>query len=263
MGILIYPQAIAWSTMVVAISALTGCVDKEKTEIPVAAVELPKAEAKKYTAADWKRNFTSTFKESEKKVDGDGMTSYYACFDQESESKKCAEKYSSYRDGFKKVDYMTPVTTSFHGLGEINSLVNMYIAAIECRDAKAVLQPSFNGDNGWLFMKKVAFMADGEVVFEKSADPSEVKRDNESRWVHEKWTFALSKDDEKSLMKFSESESRIIRLTGDKGYVTIKKSELDAFTKDIRQLIKNTNQINDAMKTDGGPNCTETPIQPT
>ncbi len=258
-----YAKAAGLSAVVISISTLVGCMDKEKKAVPVVATEPAKVEVKAYTATDWKRDFTSAFKESEKNIDKNGITKYYACFDQNSESKNCVEYYSSRRDGFKKVDYMTPIITAAFKAGDIGTMVNMYIAAIECRDAKAVLQPNFNGDNGWLFMDKIAFMAEGEVVFEKSTDPNEVDRDNEGRRVHEKWTFALEKDDESRLLKFAEANSRIIRITGKKGYATIEEAELEVFTKDIKHLIKNKNQINDSLKSGGGPNCTEIPGQQT
>ncbi|GAO73350.1 hypothetical protein [Comamonas sp. E6] len=236
-------------------ASVAGCSKSENKEPVNFPATPPVEEVKKITSEEWRKAFLSTFKESDRKTDDSGITEYYACFDSSAETSRCPDNYSSRRDGFKKVDYLTPLTTSFLGIADLKTMVSMYAAAVECDAVHAVLKPSFNGRNGWLFLNKVSFMADGEVVFEKSADFNDVKRDNKNRWVHEHWTFIVDTEDQQRLLKFANAQNKIIRLTGDKGYVTIEKQELNAFTKDIKSLVENTKKMNDAIAAAGGPAC--------
>ena len=101
-----------------AAAFIVGCSKNENKEPVKVQPTPPIPEVKKITSEEWRNAFLSTFKESRKKTDDSGITEYYACFDDAHDPKKCLDNYSSYRDGFKKVDYLTPLTTSFLGIAD-------------------------------------------------------------------------------------------------------------------------------------------------
>ncbi|QIL72291.1 hypothetical protein G7048_19190 [Diaphorobacter sp. HDW4B] len=214
-----------------------------------------------YTPEDWKRDFASTFEVSESKTDSSGITSYRACFDLE--GKKCSTLMSGMKDGFRKVDHLTPPLTAFHEYtvkypkkGAAASFVDLRVVAPQCREAATILNPVLHA-NTWLFMDKVAFMADGDVVYERTAEPQAVKRDTDDGRIWEKWTFKLETADYAKLEKFAAAQSKIIRLSGDKGYTTMSKESVDVFARDVIATIKATQTINDALTKGGGPSCAD------
>lgn len=254
-------RKIVFGAILVAVNFLPGCDKKDSpssSAIDAAQGKKPTLEATppkpKYTENDWKRDFSSVFEERGAKINEDGVKSYAACFDP-GEGKKCGIGFSGRGDGFRKVEYLTPIMTSLSGIGDVITIIDMHIAARACNPAVALISPSFNSTNGWIFMNKIAFMADGEVVYEKSIEGSDVRRDNEGRWVHERASIKLEEDDFSRLQKFSQAKTKIIRITGEKGYHTVGKNEVNTFASEINGLVSAMNRINDALKKGGGAAC--------
>lgn len=244
--------------------SIAGC--KPSTEANnTAAIEAPKAEqppAKPpYTEADWKRDFSSSFVTFKSETNGDGVTTYSACFEPNGE--KCALVLSGMKDGFRKVDHLTPAATAWHGWlmkypkgGVTASFVDLRAVAVHCDEVVVVLNPVLHAKN-WLFMNKIAFMADGDVVYEQSAaDLQSVQRDTDDGKIWEKWSFRLEPEHYASLEKFAAAESKVIRLSGNKGYITMQADSVKVFTEDFPTVMKAVRVLNESLTKGGGPTCT-------
>lgn len=250
--------------IIAAAIALVGCNSDvaQKTENEQVKESTPEVVQKKvYEEEDWKRDFQSAFEASEKKTDSDGITSYRACF--EFKEGKCVYSYSGMKDGFRKVDHMTPPGTAFHEFdvkydsrSRGRAFVDMRVVAPMCKEALVVLNPTLYAKE-WLFMNAIAFMADGDVVYEFEApDANSIKRDVDGNRIIENWTFVLGNSEYDRLRKFASAESKIIRITGQKGYMTLPKETVDVFAKDIVSVINAADTINEKLKAGGGPECT-------
>lgn len=250
--------------IIAAAIALVGCNSDvaQKTEneqVQESASEVVQKNV--YIEEDWKRDFQSAFELSNRKTDEDGISKYHACFDRQGE--KCPVFFSGVRDGFRKVDHLTPLETSLiefdvkYGLNNRGpAFVDMRVVAPTCKEAWVVLNPTLYAKE-WLFMNTIALMADGDVVYEFEApDVNSIKRDVDGNRIVENWTFLLKANEYDRLRKFSRAESKIIRITGQKGYMTLPKETVDVFAKDIVSVINAADTINEKLKAGGGPECT-------
>lgn len=149
------------------------------------------------------------------------------------------------KDGFRKVDHLTPPMTAFQEMTvkytakSGAAIIDMRLVAQQCMEAVAVLNPTLHAKS-WLFMNKVAFMADGNVVYEQDAPAQGVKRDTDDGRVMENWSFKIDPVDYEKLQQFAVAKSQVIRVTGDKGYTTLSKESVEIFSKDVIALIKAT-----------------------
>lgn len=240
---------------------LLGCNNKEPTP-PAERAATPSPEVTPppkpaFTAEMWRNAFRSTYNESQKKIKDSGNTEYMACF-KLAESDKCKEVAFGVRDGFRKIDFITPPYSQLAETVNAANYVHTYISAAECKSPSLFVAPSVNRQGSWLFLNQVAFMADGDVVFEKSFGHTDVTRDNANRWIHERVDFVATDSEISALKKFHAAKSHIIRLTGDKGYITLDKDNLQAFVKDVGQMIETKELIDAALKNAGGPACSHT-----
>lgn len=250
------------AAVVVAVAAaLSGC-GKPSDVRPVAAASEPETPApavveprKPYTSDDWRRDFRALFEARQSKSDGEGRTTYQACVDPAPDGKTCGMSFQAAHDGFKKTDYLRPALTAFRRIGDLKPMVDVYVAASECEEPIAVIRPTFNSKNGWMFMDKLSLMADGDVVFEKSAAPGDVKRDVDGQWVHELWTFHVTPAEFDQLRKFVAAKEKLVRLSGEKGYVSIKPDELKAFVRGLDDVLTFRDRAGAALAKAGGPTC--------
>lgn len=212
-----------------------------------------------YTEKEWRRDFLSSFNASKQKSDGDGVSTYSACF--EPIGDKCNLSMSGKRDGFRKVDHLTPVMTAWQEFqvkypnkGRTAAFVDLRVVARQCGEAVVVLNPTLNARK-WLFMNRIGFMAEGDVVYEQEAPPQGVKRDVDDDRVWEGWSFKLEREDYTKLNQFALAKEKVIRLSGEKGYFTLEKGAVEVFAKDIQEAVKVANIVNESLGKGGGPAC--------
>ena len=255
-----------WFTATVALGAATllvACGDKgpdhtssKDTQPQVAPAPPPKPS---YTEEQWKKDYLTTYTSSNLKDEGDGMTSFMACFP--IAEKECGYRFMGLKDGFRKVEQLTPTLTAFHhtyikyAKKSSGGMVDMRVVTAPCKRAILALNPKLHVKT-WLFMNKVAFMADGDVVYERSVDSQRVDRDVVSDGVVESWTFIVQDSDHPQLEKFAQAKSKLIRLSGDKGYNSPSAETVDIFAKDVLTAMAAVNAINKVLTDAGGPGCT-------
>ena len=255
-----------FSIAVIALAILAGCEKKshqseysDKSKENSASAPPSPPPKPPYSDKDWRRDFSSAFEASRVESDGDGVSSYKACFDIDGD--KCKLSMSGKRDGFRKVDHLISAMTAFQEYyvkyghkGKTAAFVDLRVVARQCDQAVVVINPTINAKK-WLFMDKVGFMADGEVVYEQVADYQAVKRNIEDGRVWESWSFKLKTEDYEKILHFSSAKVKVIRLSGEKGYFTIDNDSVDIFAKDVQENIRAATIINNALVKGGGPFC--------
>lgn len=86
-------------------------------------------------------------------------------------------------------------------------------------------------------MERVAVMADGNIVLEHTFDHNDVQRDNNSWGVDERARWIASGEERMVLKKVVDSKAVIVRIIGDKGYVTVDKRDVDAMKADFAETL--------------------------
>jgi hypothetical protein len=135
-------------------------------------------------------------------------------------------------------------------MGDLSGpFLGIYIAAPECSAPSILLAPVVTGEN-WLFMNKVALMADGEVVLERTF--SEVERDHNANRIVERAAFVATNEEINALKKFASAKTAIIRIGGKNGYVT---GDTLALTLDVGIVFRIVKKLEAAFDSMSGPNC--------
>jgi len=212
-----------------------------------------------YTKVQWQEAFRSSFEETQKESsDEEGITEYMACGKRRPDG-SCSLLTFGKRDAFCKLDHLTALSTRLNATTRPESYVGIYIAALECEEPSIMVAPTINRRGGWLLMEKVALMADGEVVLERDFSKGRVKREPNYRSVHEQATFIATPAERNALKTFVDAKSRAIRITGEKGYVTVNKQSIEEFVDDAGVVLAFMQAIEDAFKVNGGPVCDAVP----
>jgi hypothetical protein len=245
--------------------ALTGC-DQSTSDAPHAASAQASATQQtpppeppapppppRLSLEDWKRAVESTYNVSDKKQDDNGVTEFYACFDCNDKERVGVAAKGKY-DGFRKVTHLIPVWQNLArtaGHYAHKSGVYSFVAIIDCKEPLFVISPVVEAKN-WLFMNKVALMADGEVVLEHEFD--NVDRDHDDGDVTESAVWILDDRDIEGIEKFISSQKQIARISGKKGYITVNSGDV---AKSAKETLTMFNNINQALKAVHGPRCTQ------
>ena len=248
----------AIAACIAGMAALAGC-GKAAEEAPAnstQAAALPAVAPSKpaFTKSDWKRTLESAYESSSKETDASGITKFMACFEKK-DAGKCETVAFGREDAFNKLSRFTPGYTQLNNVADIYTNVKLHVVALECQEPRVVIAPVYNSKNGWLFVKKFAVMADGELVLEKDFETGDVKRDNGYGWVNEVATSIATSGDVDALRKISKSGALIVRISGDKGYVTLDKARAKEFGKDAADSLIYMDKISSALLSGGGPEC--------
>lgn len=255
------------SILVGFVMAVAGCGEKDghqnsPIQTPMAAQPV---KPPPYTKERWREDFLKPFHISGAEVKEDGMTDYSACQASKwTTADKCKHGYFAFgqRDAFRKLDHLTPTWTHIDKIFNEESTIGIYIAAPECKPAGILIAPAVNERGGWLFMKNVSLLADGDLVFEKSFEMHSVTRDNDAKWIHERIDLLLTEADLAQLRKYSSAERQAARITGEKGYIALSKKALDHFNKDVAVTLQMYDEIRASHASGGGPACTQSEESP-
>lgn len=244
---------------IAALSALISGCDKESSS-PAPAPEVraePKPNPPKkptFTKDQWLGALRSSFEATESKTDEEGVTRYTACFRKAADG-KCALPVRGKRDGFRRLDHLTPVRTLTNQAVGDGSYIGIYITASECEAPSIMVAPEVNGKNGWIFMSEVALMADGAVVLKRSFEHNDVERDNDAYRIRERGTFIATDVERDALKTFASAQSPIVRITGQKGYITLDKRRTNDLVSDAKVVLEVMNKLESALGSAGGPKC--------
>ena len=230
-----------------------GCSPKPE-EPTAASSQVPPPPPRIFTPQDWKKSYRATFEELNLTSAKDGTAEYFACFEKGSDE-KCVLFAYGLRDDFRKLYHLTPFSTEFNGKIKDESYVGIYLGSALCKAPSLLVVPSIHQKGDWLFFEKISVLADGEVVLEHSFEYGQVRRNNRGHWIHENGTFIATAENISALEKVIISESVVIRLSGQKGYITISKEKTGEFLKDARIIMEIKRRIDKSLIESGGPDC--------
>ncbi|WP_417285331.1 hypothetical protein [Comamonas sp.] len=210
--------------------------------------------APKFGVEDWRKIVSESYVAENKKTDDDGRVDYSVCAIPKADG-KCSFYFSGLRDNFNKVDiWSSPMIGASSTVGLISHL-DLLMVLSECQSVVIVLTPQYVSDRKLLMMNKVALMADGEVVFEREIDTLQVQRSHEFDQFKEYWRIPIEPTDFAALERFAASKQKVARLSGDKGFVTLKKDVVGAFAFDLPHMTSATRTINERFAGASGPIC--------
>lgn len=214
----------------------TASVDKSP---PVSIQPAPPPSA---TPEDWRKALESSYFVMSKSDEGEGVTKFTACFSQ-LDAKKCKNIAFASRDAFRKRYFFKSGFASSYPLG---NYVASYISIGNNERPSILLAPVFNG-HSWLFIKKISFLLDGEIVLEKDFENFKVDRDAHGGGVTERFDFIVTEEQIAALRKIGQESNLLVRLTGDKGYVSLNKKEISDLKSEIANLLFAYDKINHAL----------------
>lgn len=213
------------------LALLSACEPKfEKAAEPV--VNAPPAPPP-LTKADWQKGFKNSFVESQLKVSDDGMSEFVGCFFNVLE--KCGTFTFGSRDAVRGITFFQPASSrrnEFYG-----TYVPTYISLPDCEKPTLLMKVLHQSKNGWLFVNRVSVLADNNLLLDHEFSAGEVDRQNFSYGITEVVNWITSDAEIHALRKVPGAQTLIIRITGSKGYVTIEKSRVADFRKDIEEVL--------------------------
>ena len=220
-----------------AFVAVVACKPVVGSTAPAKATPLPPSATKE----DWVKAIKAVYDESNTEVDGKGITEFAACFKRGKalapDGRPKCELFSFAKyDAFNRITVFTPIESRLREHSS-SKYLHSYVALLDCERPSIVLSPHFFGKNGWLFMERVAVMADGNIVLEHTFDHNDVQRDNNSWGVDERARWIASGEERMVLKKVVDSKAVIVRIIGDKGYVTVDKRDVDAMKADFAETL--------------------------
>lgn len=215
--------------------ALVSCAKQEGAEPRpdgevVHQISVPAPVPKAATPEEWKAALLSTYEESQVKDKGEGVTEFMAKF--KLPNNDLRQIAFGQRDAFRKVRIYTTGMPD-----QVSTSVLPYVSIPDNSRPVLLLQPFYSGDT-WIFVEKVSVMSDGEIVFEHECPkPS---RDTRGGGVTEHCDILLEKPEIDALRKITDTSKVAVRLTGSKGYASVKKdgyNPLKYFVRDLQSAI--------------------------
>lgn len=230
--------------------AIAACSKGASVAEPTNALEKPtSAPVHVATLDEWKSALASTYDKDKVTDEGDGVTKFAALFHTGSDKKQRTFTFGT-RDAFRKLTIFQP--------GLPMNIVTSVKAYVSVRDGRApvlFLAPYYWGEGSWLFMNKIAVMADGDVIFERDLQDFKVERDTEGVGVAELCQFILTPEEIAALRKIQATSKVNVRLSGKKGYVNLENrsrrkgtSAVGEFQRDIIDAISVYDSINQAIQ---------------
>ena len=220
-------------------------------QVSTAAEPAPKV----FSLAAWNKKLSETYVRSSEESE-DGVEEFSACFAPQIDSKKCRLFTFGRHDGFKKITTFQPGGSKIQQIVNLGNFVQSHLFVASCEMPGFVLRPKFVGDS-WIFMESIAILADGVLVFEKQM--SDVKRDTHVRGlvgVVETGGFVLTPSEIQTIRSMADAKNVVIRLSGQKGYVTLKKEHVKQVRDDLKTLVEIYDQLSTSLSEVSGSPCT-------
>jgi hypothetical protein len=232
--------SVAITAMLLLITAVSGCSEQkgsssDKAKQPAIAAVVTSAEAVRpaYTKADWLNSIEANYSLGETRQAGDGVTESIACFP--AGTTDCQAKSFFKFDAFRKLRHYTPLGAQLGA--HAHRYLQTYIALPDCKSPLYILRPKHFSSNGWLFLNRVAIMADNQIVLDHPIPHHEVEKEVYPGGVEEQAAFVVSNEQLNALRGMHTAAKISIRLTGEKGYSMVKPEDAAMFIKDTKAAL--------------------------
>lgn len=241
------------STAIIGCSAKDGAASLD-TPIAASAASAPSAIAPAPTRDEWLKAVTDTFYAKGKpETDDSGVTQYGACFD-EQKGPKCETFAMLKHDNFKKVFYFNPFLTYLQKRSLAMKYLGSYVALPECSSPQLVIAPMLYMDS-WIFLRQVAVMANDKLVLEFKTPDVERETDRVASGVTEISYVIASAEQINALREIAGGANVIVRFTGDKGFITMKKDLVKNMQDELRTVLKAYDKLKAAAASKAGAEC--------
>jgi hypothetical protein len=232
--------------------AASGCTKGSENKVhaaPLTAVPPPP----RITKTDWYRAVVATYSERRVKDEGDGVTSFVACFSDG--GKECGDFATGKRDAFRKLRQYMP-QWSWPGQYS-DQYVQTYIALPDCGEPIYFLKPRYFSQTGSLSLNRLSILSDGELVFDQDLSAFKLERERLSGGVEEGVSFAPTPAQFDALRKLATATKLSVRITGEKGYVTLKASDVAKLKIDVAAGLRMYDKLLHAVKDQLPSSCSE------
>lgn len=189
----------------------------DATGLVVAKAVMPAAPV---TVDEWRQSVGAAYEQTQVKKPGDGVTTFMAMF-----PKKGGVGAFGEHDAFNKAYLFKPFATQLEW--NLGPNVRCYVLVPEGAGPLIVVSPLYWGRDGYLSLRKLAILVDGELLFEKAFQAADIKRGRYGVGVNETANIVLSGDELLPFRKITKESTIAIRLTGDMAYVNLKKDGID------------------------------------
>jgi hypothetical protein len=220
------------------------------------AKKMEKKTKPEYTLEQWRKDVVSTYTaKSKQESNEDGVNEFAACF--HVENNECKLKGKVKIDLHKQAHYFTPQYTMLSEIGLLDQTVlGGYITAPECEAPLFFLKPILDSESGWIIIKSISILADNNIILKKNVNIQDLSHEVDGDDYME-WSDILLKSDEIEKLRLAMSASKIsIRITGSTRYASLTEKQLGYFKYDLNSNFKVYDSINEATKSNGGPECT-------
>lgn len=223
---------------------VAGCEKESAAKIPI-KVEVPQTPiAPQVTSEDWKKAVEATHEKLRVRDEGGGVEEFFACFEPTPEKKKkCTYHAFGKRDTFRKIRFYTSGIPIM-----IGSKISAYVSLPDNGEPSVFLAPYIFSRGSWIFMKKLAIMVDGEVILEKDLNKLEADREVFGGGVQERVDFIATPAQIEALRKIKPEGKFLVRITGEKGYITLDKEESSETKELLINVIRVYDSLNNAVK---------------
>ncbi len=193
-------------------------------------VAKPVVPAAPVTVEEWRRSLGTAYEQTQIKNPGDGVTTFMAMF-----PKKGGVGAFGEHDAFNKAYLFKPFNTQLDW--NLGPSVRCYVLVLEGASPVVVVSPLYWSRDGYISLRKLAILVDGELLFERAFQASDIKRGRYGVGVNETVNIVLSGDALQPFRKITKESTIAIRLTGDSAYVNLKKDGIDPIASFRRSVI--------------------------
>lgn len=176
------------------------------------------------------------YTETSTKDEGDGVVTFMATIPSVNAPERVA--FFAKRDGFRKLTFFTSVDSTFARYSA--PVVYAYLSVPDCKAPVFFVSPrTFRSrSSSWLFLNRVAVLADGELLLDQSLADFKPHREIFPGGLEETVDFPLEARQISDLRRLEHAKQVSVRITGDKGYVTLDAKAIEHWRKDVAATIK-------------------------
>lgn len=218
---------------------------------PLSAASASQAPVNK---AQWLAAIEKAYAPVNVRSDGEGMTQFLACFDKEN-APKCKVLLSGKRDQFRSIQFFSAPLADWNAMAPSKSALRAYVALEDCSQPSIVFAPVFRGATRWLFIERVAILADDSIIFQRSFHNSDVTRGEEFNELKEFATAVLTDSEVEAVRALPSAKAVVVRISGSKSYVTLEKKFAMDFAKDLVRVLHGYDTFREVNRQLGDIKC--------
>ena len=137
-----------------------------------------------------------------------------------------------------------------------NRTLTMYLSVRDCKAPVMFMEARVFSSRAWLFLNRVGVLADGELALDQSLADSKPQREVLPGGVEEVVPFLISDNQIPQLRRIGTAKTVSVRLTGEKGYVSLEPKTVVDVTKDVDYTLRVFDAVSKLVADKGYEPCT-------